>query len=279
MVKPSVKREVVEYLKATYTAGIGRMSSIVGWSRSTWYYESKIDDTQIIEKFTALVETHSNRGFENYYNRIRREGYKWAWSRMLRVYREMGLVRRPKVRKRIPEELRKPLYQPDHLNEVWSMDFMSDNLDDGRPFRVLNVIDDCNRECLLSEGSISYPSQRVIRRLEELIEYYGTPKCIRTDNGPEFRSHEYKDWCKKNDIERVYSEPGKPMQNGYVERFNRTFREDVLDAYLFSSTNQFNVIAQKWADDYNDSHPHKSLGKMSPRDFRKREFNNCIFKL
>ena len=244
--------------------------SSIGWSRSTWYYESKIDDTEIIEKFKELLETHSNRGFENYYHRIRREGYKWAWSRMLRVYREMGLVRRPKVRKRIPEELRKPLYQPEELNEVWSMDFMSDNLDDGRPFRVLNIIDDCIRESLLSAGSISYPAQRVVRRLEELIEYYGVPKYIRTDNGPEFRSHEYKDWCKINGIERVYSKPGKPMQNGYIERFNRTFREDVLDAYLFSSTKQFNVLALKWCEDYNDNHPHKSLGKISPRAFRKR---------
>ena len=162
---------------------------------------------------------------------------------MLRVYREQGLVRRPKRRRRIPEELRKPLYQPPKVNEVWSMDFMSDSLTDGRAFRVLNVIDDYNRECLLSEGSLSFPSERVIRQLEELLVYYGKPKYIRTDNGPEFTSIVYRKWCKDNGIIRVYSEPGKPMQNGYIERFNRTFREDVLDAYLLSSLKQFQIIS------------------------------------
>ena len=270
MVKPSVKREVVNYLKDNYQVGIKRITRIVGWSRSTWYYQSKIDDTEIIEKFNEMVKLKPNRGFENYYHRIRREGFKWAWSRMLRVYREMGLVRRPKRRRRLPEELRKPLHQPKKLNEVWSMDFMSDSLSDSRSFRVLNVIDDHNRECLNSKGSISFPSRRVIRELEQMIEYFGKPKSIRTDNGPEFRSIEYKEWFEKHDIERVYSEPGKPMQNGYVERFNRTFREDVLDAYLFSSISQFQIISDKWSEDYNDNHPHGSLGNMSPREYGKR---------
>ena len=270
MVKPSVKREVIGYLKANYQVGIKRLTKVVGWSRSTWYYRSKIDDSEIIEKFKELVKKCPNRGFENYYYRTRREGYKWAWSRMLRVYREMGLVRRPKKRRRLPEELRKPLYQPSSLNEIWSMDFMSDSFDDGRAFRVLNVIDDHNRECLLCKGSISFPSQRVTRQLTELIEYYGKPKYIRTDNGPEFTSQDYKYWCEDQGIQRVYSEPGKPMQNGYVERFNRTFREDVLDAYLFSSISQFDIIANKWSEDYNDNHPHDSLEKQSPRECGKR---------
>ena len=274
MVKPSVKREVVNYLKGNYQVGIKRITGIVGWSRSTWYYQSKIDDTEIIEKFNELVKLKPNRGFENYYHRIRREGFKWAWSRMLRVYREMGLVRRPKKRKRLPEELRKPLFQPKKLNEVWSMDFMSDSLADGRSFRVLNVIDDHNRECLNCKGSISFPSRRVIRELEQLIEYYGKPKYIRTDNGPEFRSVEYKEWFNEHGIERVYSEPGKPMQNGYIERFNRTFREDVLDAYLFSSISQFQIIADKWSEDYNDNHPHGSLGNISPKEYGKRCHNS-----
>lgn len=154
------------------------------------------------------------------------------------------------------------------------MDFMSDNLADGRSFRVLNVIDDHNRESLNNKGSISFPSRRVLRELEELIEYYGKPKFIRTDNGPEFRSNEYKKWFERHGIERVYSEPGKPMQNGYIERFNRTFREDVLDAYLFSSISQFQIIADKWCEDYNDNHPHGSLGRKSPREYGKRHHHS-----
>ncbi len=111
---------------------------------------------------------------------------------------------------------------------------MSDCLEGGRPFRVLNIIDDYNRECLSNDGGIGYPSARVIRQLELLKSEYGLPKYIQTDNRPEFISKEYKEWCSKNDVEPVYAEPGKSMQNGYVERFNRTFMEDVLDAYLVS---------------------------------------------
>ena len=270
MVEPSVKRSIIEYLSNNYKAGLKRIASIVGYSRSSCYYQSILDDSEVIEKFKELIAKKPNRGFDYYYRRSRREGCKWSRDKMLRVYRSQGLVRRQKKRRKLPEELRKPLYQPSTVNEVWSMDFMSDSLSDGRAFRVLNVIDDCSRECLLSQGSISFPSRRVTGHLEELIECYGKPEYIRTDNGPEFISKEYKEWCKKNNITRVYSEPGKPMQNGYVERFNRTFREDVLDAYLFSSVRQFQVISDKIIEDYNDNHPHESLGSKSPREFGKR---------
>ncbi|MFT4536524.1 MAG: putative transposase [Saprospiraceae bacterium] len=135
-------------------------------SRSSIYYTSKLDDAEIIVKLKEMVCKHPIRGFENYYHRIRREGHKWAWRRLLRVYRSTGLVRRQKRRRRLPEAMRKPLEQPKTLNEVWSMDFMSDSLEDGRTFRVLNIIDDSNRECLCTQGSISYPTLRVLRRLQ-----------------------------------------------------------------------------------------------------------------
>jgi len=271
VVKPTCKKRAINYLKATYKVGIRRTAAIVGMSRSSWYYESKLDDREVKKEFRRLVDLKPNRGFDYYYRRIRKEGGKWSRSKMLRVYRAEGLVKRPKQRRRLPEELRKPLYQPTSVNDVWSMDFMTDSLADGRSFRVLNVIDDQNRECLLSQGSISFPSARVVRHLEELMEYYGKPKCIRTDNGPEFRSKEYKEWAKKRGITRVYSEPGKPMQNGYVERFNRTFREDILDAYVFSSIAQFQITADKIMEDYNDNHPHQSLGGLSPKAFGNRK--------
>ncbi len=253
-----------------YEVGVRMATKLVGTSRSNWYYKSKLDDTEIIEKLELLVESHSRRGFDVYYKRIRREGYKWARCRVLRVYRSMGLVRRPNRRRRLPVGLRKPLEVQSELNEVWSIDFMSDSLEDGRTFRVLNVIDDCNRECLASEGAISYPSERVIRTLNRIGEEVGFPRYIRSDNGPEFISKVYKEWAQEKNITLVYAEPGKPMQNGYVERFNRTFREDVLDAYLFSSLSQYNILAEEWATDYNLYHPHESLGDTSPREYRIR---------
>ncbi|HKK88678.1 MAG TPA: IS3 family transposase [Saprospiraceae bacterium] len=257
-------------LKEQFGCALELCCDVVSYSRSSWYYKSRKDDTALISALRDLADDQPNRGFDNYYNRLKREGHTWSRNKVLRVYRELGLVRRPKRRKRLPEEQRKPLNEPAQLNEVWSMDFMTDSLEDGRAIRVLNIIDDCNRECLMSKCSISYPSERVIRELEMLAEQVGYPKHIRTDNGPEFQSRTYKAWCQSKGIQVVYSEPGKPMQNGYVERFNRTFREDVLDAYLFNSISQVNVIAEKWKEEYNNKHPHKSLGRMSPREYRKR---------
>jgi putative transposase len=256
------------YLKKKYKTGLKTCCEVMRLSRSSLYYESKLDDTELIEKLQELVSSHPNRGFDNYYGRIRQEGHRWARSRVLRVYREMGLVRRPKRRRRLPEAERKPLSQPANHNEVWSMDYMSDSLEDGRKMRILNVIDDYNRECLMSIGSISFPSIRVVRELERVGMEIGFPKYIRTDNGPEFRSEDYTRWCKKRKITPVYSSPGKPMENGYVERFNRTFREDILDAYLFRSIAQFNIIADKWKEDYNSYHPHGGLGSKSPKEYK-----------
>lgn len=267
MVKPSAKRSVVNYLKSTFDLSINQGTELAGMSRSNWYYRSRINDEELITKLRELAASHPTRGFDYYYHLIRREGYKWARSRFLRVYRSLGLVRRAKKRRKLPLHARKPLVQPARLNEIWSMDFMSDSLEEGRKFRVLNVIDDCNRACLINKGGISFPSQKVTRILDEIASERGYPKYIRTDNGPEFISKDYKDWCRKRNVIPVYSSPGKPMENGYVERFNRTFREDILDAYLFSSIAQFNLLAEEWAQNYNEKHPHKSLGRKSPNEF------------
>jgi putative transposase len=270
VVEPSAKKEAVGFLKKKYSKGFQMCCSVLNISRASLYYKSKLDDSEVIGKLRDLADSHPNRGFDTYFERIRRGGSKWARSRVLRVYRELGMVRRQRSRRKLPEAQRKPLVVPKKVNHVWSMDFMSDSLIDGRTLRVLNVIDDHNRESLLIEGAISFPSRRVIQGLEQLKEEIGLPKFIRTDNGPEFISKEYKNWCKINNVECVYSEPGKPMQNGFVERFNRTFREDILDAYLFTSLGQFQLTADKWKEDYNKYHPHKSLNKMSPREYAPR---------
>lgn len=266
------RKQVVKYLCSQYQTGLNICCSLLSLSRSSFYYQSRKDDGDIITKLQEMVNKLPNRGFDTYYHRIRHEGYKWSRSKLLRVYRAMGLVKRPRKRRKLPESERKPLYTASELNHVWSMDFMSDSLSDGRTLRVLNIIDDHNRECLASHGSISYPSARVIDRLEQLKEEVGLPRYLRTDNGPEFKSWEYTTWCKNNGVTAIYSRPGKPMENGYVERFNRTFREDVLDAFYFNTVGQFNIIAEKWSDDYNDKHPHKSLGHKSPKSFAKRNY-------
>lgn len=141
---------------------------------------------------------------------------------------------------------------------------MSDSLANGRRFRVINIIDDFNLEALLNEAYNSIPSTRLVQKIKEVLLYRATPKCIRTDNGPEFISKVFKDFCWEQVIEIQYIQPGKPAQNSIIKRFNRTFKEDVLDSYLFISINHDNALAYDWKIDYNSNHPHKALNGLSP---------------
>lgn len=231
-----------------------------------WYYKSKSqrDDGPVIDKLTNLSEKHSTRGFDNYFGRIRAEGLLWNHKRVKRVYNLMGLNLRRKRKRRLPERVKEPLFQPEEINQVWSMDFMSDALTSGRKVRTLNVIDDFNREALAIEVDSSLPAERVVRVLENIITWRGKPKAIRVDNGPEFLSAVFRGFCKNNEIRIQYIQPGKPEQNAYIERFNRTFREDVLDAYLFTTISEMRIITKNWMQDYNANHPHQSLGGKSP---------------
>ena len=143
---------------------------------------------------------------------------------------------------------------------------MHDSLATGRRFRTLNIIDDYNREVLALEISFSLPVEHVVRILSQLVEWRGKPLGIRTDNGPEFQKV-YEAFCQANESTPIKIQPGKPSQNGYVERFNRTYREDVLDAYLFENLQEVRQVTELWMDDYNNDHPHDGLGGMTPKEF------------
>jgi putative transposase len=152
-------------------------------------------------------------------------------------------------------------------NLTWSLDFMSDSLSNGRAIRTLNIMDDYNREALWIEVDTSLPAERVIRVLENLLLWRAVPKQIRMDNGPEFISKRLENWAKEKQIELLHIQPGKPAQNAYIERFNRTFREDVLDAYLFDNLEEVRLIAEHWLEEYNTIRPHEALQGLSPRQF------------
>lgn len=270
MVKPAAKKEVVKYLLGSYKESIERCCGVVNLHRSMWYYQSKKDDTEVIDKLNELAEQLPTRGFDEYYERIRKQGLKWNRKRVLRVYRNMKLGLRRRRKKRLPARIKEPLTRPQELNQTWSMDFMSDALSDGRRVRIFNVIDDCNRESLAIECGVGFPAQRVIRVLTQLEEEIGLPKKIRVDNGPEFISHAFQNWCKSKGITIQFIQPGKPMQNSFIERFNRFFREDILDAYWFDGLDQLRILAEKWQHDYNHNHPHKSLGRKAPCEYKCR---------
>ena len=163
--------------------------------------------------------------------------------------------------------MQQPLVQPEKANQSWSLDFMSDSLASGRAFRTLNILDDFNREALWIEVDTSLPSERVIRVLEMLIDWRGRPKQIRMDNGPELISQRLKNWAEERQIILAHIQPGKPAQNAYVERFNRTFREDVLDAYLFDSLSEVREITELWLEEYNTIRPHEALQGLPPYQY------------
>lgn len=179
----------------------------------------------------------------------------------------MKLNLRRKHKRRLPARILEPLAQPIAPNMTWSMDFMHDGLIGGKAFRSFNIIDDFNREVLNITLDTSLTSHRIIRELDRLIEWRGKPAKLRVDNGPEFISAAMELWTEKRKLTLKFIQKGKPHQNGYIERFNRTYREEILDNYAFNSLAQARMMTQAWIWVYNNERPHSSLGYMTPRGF------------
>jgi putative transposase len=258
---------MVAYVISTHHISISRACKVVCLPKSMYYYIKKKDDSETMDKLRELAEKYPTEGQDLYYSRIRREGLKWNYKRVRRVYLLLGMNRRRKVRKRIPNRVKEPLVIPEAPLKTWSLDFMSDVLTNKRKFRTLNVMDDYNRKAIAVEAAHSMPAATVTRLLERIIKEHGKPSRFRTDNGPEFISREFRDWCAANGIEIQFIQPGRPMQNGYIERFNRTFRENILDAYLFDNIMQVQILAEEWIQDYNCNRPHQALGGKTPMEY------------
>jgi len=186
----------------------------------------------------AVVEKRTRWGFWKCFDRLRLDGQPWNHKRVHRVYCALRLNLPRRTKRRVPTRLRQPLVAPTTLNSIWALDFMQDALYGGRPFRTLNILDEANREALAIEIGTSIPAARVVRVLEQLILLHGRPAALRLDNGPEFTAECFTAWCDAQGIARLYIQPGKPDQNAFIERFNRSYREEVLDAHLFDSLDQ-----------------------------------------
>ena len=239
-------------------------------SRSVYRYEAvEKDDSVIQELLTRLAASKPRWGFKKMFDWIRNQGHKWNHKRVKRVYRDLKLNLRIKPKKRLPARNPIPLAQPAAPNQSWSVDFMSDALDSGRSFRTFNVIDDFNREALWIEVDTSLPAARVVRVLENLAEWRGYPQSIRMDNGPELISGKLERWADNHGVILNHIQPGKPAQNAYIERFNRTYRAEILDLYVFESLSQVRAITGEWIDEYNIDRPHQSLDGLSPYEFAK----------
>jgi putative transposase len=249
----------------------------MGMSRTTCQYKAKVkDDKEVQDALTALTTKHVAIGFWQCCYRLWNKGFEWNHKRIYRVYTDMKLNIRRRAKRRLPERVKQSLAVPTAPNQIWSIDFMSDCLEDGRRVRLLNIIDDFNRESLAIEVDTSLPSLRVIRVLERLITQRGCPANIRCDNGPEFISHKLEEWCnhESRKISLQFIQPGRPMQNAYIERNNGSLRRELLDAYLFSNLAEVRALSHEWRIDYNTERPHKSLGYMSPLRYAELKKSN-----
>lgn len=237
-------------------------------SESCYRYQPKLldENAEIADWLIRLTHNQRNWGFGLCFLYLRNvKGYAWNHKRVYRIYRELELNLRIRPKKRLLREKPEPLAVPEAINEVWSMDFMHDQLSDGRSYRLFNVIDDYNREGLGIEVDFSLPAERVIRSLDQIIEWRGKPVVIRCDNGPEYISGALQEWAEKRRIRLAYIQPGKPQQNAYIERYNRTVRYDWLGQYLFESIEEVQDFATRWLWTYNHERPNMGLGGITPK--------------
>ena len=203
-------------------------------------------DAAVIEGLQRVVATNPRWGFWKCHGRLRLDGHGWNHKRVHRVHRALGLHLPRRTRRRVPPRVRQTLVAPNRLNEIWALDFIHDALYSGRRFRTLNVLDEGNREGLAIEVGTSIPAPRVVRVLDQLVALYGCPRALRLDNGPELTAQVFVDWCDRHGLARLYIQPGKPAQNAFIERFNRTFREEVLDAFLWVCTQEVQQQSDTW---------------------------------
>ena len=242
--------------------------SALGISQTCYRYQAtqSSENVEIADHLVRLTHNQRNWGFGLCFLFLRNvKGYRWNHKRVYRIYRELELNLRIKPRKRIVREKPEPLAVPEAINQCWSMDFMHDQLSDGRSYRLFNVIDDFNREALTIDIDLSLPAERVVRALDQVIEWRGKPLAIRSDNGPEYIGSTLANWAQQHGIRLDHIQPGKPQQNAYIERYNRTVRYDWLNHYLFESIAEVQDYATDWMWTYNHERPNMALGGITQK--------------
>lgn len=250
---------------------ISRACRIVNLPRSKYYKKESLKREERQRAIEALLVDWSAKfphyGFWKLYHRLKAKNYGWNHKLVYKLYcrLKLNLRKRPK-RKKLKRE-RSPLAVPIYLNDTWSMDFLSDSFGDGRKFRVFSLMDHCSRQALAIEADTSIPSERVIRILNRTIQDRGKPCKIRVDNGPEFISKKLSGWAAKQKIKLVFIQPGKPTQNGFIERLNGTIRREVLDRFWFTTLKEAREQLWEWSIEYNRHRPHSGIGHQVPDNF------------
>lgn len=268
MVTPDAKRDAVAHACAAHSVSQRRACLILQVDRSSARYQSiRPDDAGLREAMKKVAAERRRFGYRRIHVMLERQGVVMNQKKLRRLYREEKLQVRKRGGRKRALGTRRPMVLPDRPNERWSLDFVSDAFTDGRRFRVLAVVDDHTRECLALVADTSLSSRRVCRELDAIIARRGRPQTIVSDNGTELTSLAVLRWCQDTSIGWHYIAPGKPMQNGFVESFNGSFRDECLNETLFSSLAEARTRINSWQEDYNQHRPHSSLGYATPSEY------------
>jgi putative transposase len=268
VVTASKRRIAVTEAKEAAQLSERRACRFTGFSLSTQRYRSRRPaEHELRQRLKELALKRPRWGYRRLYVLLKREGCKRNRKLVQRLYREEGLSVRRRKRRKMAAAARSPMVPAHGANERWSIDFVRDTLADGRVFRGFTVVDDFTRECPAIEVDHSLPGERVARTLDRLSEERGLPKAIVCDNGPEFQGQALDFWAHRHGVALSFIQPGKPVQNAFIESFNGKLRDECLNENYFTSLIDAKTTIEAWRRDYNDTRPHSSLGDLTPTEF------------
>lgn len=251
-----------------YDLSIHRACGLLDLERSSYYYVScRGDDAALRMRLKELATIRVRFGYRRLHTLLRRQGWRVNHKKVYRIYTEESLVVRTKRRRKMASRARVPLSTASRPNEQWSMDFIMDRLEDGRLFRVLSVVDNFSRQCVVLEADRSLSGEKVASCLDRTARICGYPRSIRVDNGTEFYSKAMDQWAYRHGVQLEFIRPGKPMENGYIESFHGRLRDECLNVQLFYTIGDARKKLDAWREDYNQVRPHGSLGKQAPEEF------------
>ena len=269
MVGPSARRDAACHLQEVFGASERRSCAVLGQHRSVQRHV-KVGRNEDVELESAILKKASENphwGYRSILRCLRITGHVISERQVRGLYKRLGLARKRKQKRRLKVTTRQPMTVPEHVNDVWAIDFVSDRTEQGLSFRIFTAIDVATRECLSLRPGASLPSADVTRFLDAAIRVQGCPKAINCDNGPEFRAKHFQTWAAKHGIDIQYIEPGKPTQNAFIESFNGRLRDEFLNTHFFSSLDAAKELLRGWKYKYNNERGHSSLGGKSPRQY------------
>jgi putative transposase len=260
---------LVKEAQVAYRVAERRACRVLGFARSSFRYQSRRDPrAELRVRLRDLAASRVHYGYVRLWVLLRREGWVVNKKLVYRLYCEEGLgIRRRKPRRRKSVQVREARVPVQHANEIWSMDFMSDQLVGGQRFRLLTLVDNHSRESLAIEVGQRLTGDDVVRVLEQVTTERGKPQSIRVDNGPEFISRSLDLWAYFNGVKLDFSRPGKPTDNAVIESFNGRLRDECLNQHWFLSLDEAKRLTEAWREDYNRVRPHASLGQRTPFEF------------